>query len=130
MALSLGVGLVGAGGLLIFADFLAVLVYGPDYLPMGNVIRVLAVGVLIESAAGWVRQVTLANGTPSLGTFSNTAAFFARLLSAVPLVYYQGALGAAAAYCISVLVSVMVNTFYVLPRIGLLNRSSSGDQPT
>jgi O-antigen/teichoic acid export membrane protein len=105
--------------LMLGADILILLTYGAPYVPAANLIRLLAIGITIESIARWMRPTVLASGNPQLVTFSGILALTSRLVTVVPLAWLYGAMGSALAYIIGVLVSVGVNTFFVLPRIGL-----------
>jgi O-antigen/teichoic acid export membrane protein len=105
--------------LVITADILIMLTYGKDYAPTANVMRLLAVGFVVESIAAWMRSTVMAAGKPHLVSMSGTISMVVRLAAAVPCIALYGAMGAALAYNIGVLVSVSINAFYVMPRIGL-----------
>ncbi len=116
---------VGAAIIVVWiaGEFVVSLIYGVENIPVAWVLKILVIGMAIESLAGWMRLTTLANGKPGLVTFTGFAALMARIVASVPLIYALGAQGAAWAYVISVIVSVSLNIGYVLPRLGIpLNR--------
>lgn len=115
-------GAIVAGAILVVwtaGEFVVALLYGAENLPVAGVLKILVAGMALEALAGWMRLTTMANGQPGLVTFTGFAALMSRVVSAVPLIYALGAEGAALAYGIGVLVSVGLNTFYVLPRVGI-----------
>jgi O-antigen/teichoic acid export membrane protein len=117
--------IVGAALLVVWiaGDFAVSLLYGVENLPIADVLKILVIGMALESLAGWMRLTTMAHGQPGLVTFTGFAAMLLRIVAAVPLIYVFGAPGAAWAYVIGVLVSVGLNIVYTLPRVGLpLNR--------
>jgi O-antigen/teichoic acid export membrane protein len=105
----------------LFADVVVSILYKPEMAPTAGLIRVVAIGMAIETVAGWVRSAAMSNGKPGLVTFTGFAALMAHLVLALPLAYYDGATGVAVAYIAGVLVSVGLNMTYVLPRLGLWN---------
>lgn len=121
MAYSGAISLTLALFFLVTADWLVTLIYGADFLPTALVIRLLLFGVVLESVAGWVRTAAMANNRPQLVTFSGTAAFLTRVALSVPLIFTLGAAGSAIVNNIGVIVSVAINAFYVVPRLGLWN---------
>lgn len=104
---------------LIAADWLVMLFYGPDFSPVGNLIRLLGIGTILESVFRWVRPATMAAGKPQLATAYNVASMVLRILIVVPFVYWLGATGSALAYDLVALVTVLIMVFYALPRLGM-----------
>lgn len=111
---------------LVMAAPLVSFIYGAEFLPAATIIRLLLFGVILESALGWVRMMALVGNRPQLVTFSGTAAFLTRIALSVPLVYWLGANGSAIVNNIGVVVSVIINIFYVIPRLGLRNSPEKG----
>ncbi|MEO8609226.1 MAG: oligosaccharide flippase family protein [Chloroflexota bacterium] len=104
---------------LITSDWLVNLIYGANAMPVANLIRIMSIGVVLESVMGWVRTAALADGKPQLVTFTGTAASILYIPLEVLLIYNLGAVGSAVGYVIAVLMMIGFNTFYVLPRLGL-----------
>ncbi len=119
MVFSAAVSISIALAFVVLADVLVSLVYGPEFLPVGNLIRIMCIGMVLESVMGWVRRTAMSGGKPQLATFSNVTAILIRLVVTIPLIYLYSASGAAIAYNIGVVVSVVVNVFYVLPRLNI-----------
>ncbi|MBZ0286789.1 MAG: oligosaccharide flippase family protein, partial [Anaerolineae bacterium] len=124
-AISVGIALV----FLVAADWLVVLVYGAESLPVANLIRIMSVGVVLESVMGWVRTAALADGKPQLVTFTGTAASILYIPLEVLLIYNLGAVGSALGYVAAVLMMIFFNAFYVLPRLGLWKPFARRAQP-
>jgi|GEM_PF-837580 len=106
---------------LVFADVLVQAVYGAESLPVAGLIRIMLIGIMLEIVMGWVRRLALVMGKPAPATFSNVASFLFRFVVTIPLIYLSGATGSAIAYDMGVLVSVGINVFYVLPKLGVWN---------
>jgi O-antigen/teichoic acid export membrane protein len=124
---------ISAGIALVFfviADWPVYLIYGADYMPIANLIRIMSIGVVLESIMGWVRTAALADGKPQLVTFSGTAASIIYIPLEVFLIYSLGAVGSALGYVIAVLMMIVLNVFYVLPRLGLWKPLARTAQPT
>ncbi len=115
--LAISVGLYLALGLA--ARELVLIFYGPDYLPVAPVIRVLGFGVVLEAVFRWVRPATLAGGKPQLTTYYSTASILLRTVLEVLLIYFYGTIGAALAYDATVTFTCTLIVFYVLPHLGL-----------
>ena len=115
---------ISAGIALFFfisADWLVYFIYGANAMPVANLIRIMSVGVVLESVMGWVRTAALADGKPQLVTFTGTAASILYIPLEVLLIYNLGAVGSAIGYVAAVLMMIFFNAFYVLPRLGLWN---------
>ncbi len=119
------VGVACVVGLLLLADFLVLLFYGASYSPTANALRVMAVGVALENSSRWMRPAALAKGRPGLVTFTGLVTLLTRLALVLPLVMAAAAVGAAWAYTLAVIVSVGLNVFYTLPRIGVWGRATA-----
>lgn len=104
---------------LVTADWLVYLIYGANAMPVANLIRIMSIGVVLESIMGWVRTAALADGKPQLVTFTGTAASILYIPLEVLLIYNLGAVGSAVGYVAAVLMMIFLNIFYVLPRLGL-----------
>jgi O-antigen/teichoic acid export membrane protein len=105
--------------LAVAGDFLVALLYPPDFAPAAALIRILGLGVVLESLFRWVRPATLACGRPQLTTFYSVAQILWRIAITVPFVYYLGATGAALSYVVVVVMTVLLIGFYVVPQMGL-----------
>ncbi len=105
--------------LFVTIDWLVRIFYGAKFQPVGNLVRILAVAVLLGALFHWARQATLAKGQPHLATAYNAAALALRLALLVPFILAFGAPGAAWAYVIVMLFTVALIRLYVLPRLGL-----------
>jgi O-antigen/teichoic acid export membrane protein len=105
------------------AEWLVRLLYAGDYADaadfIARLIVIVGVGVAVESVFRWVRPATLARGKPGLTTFYSTAAIVFRVAVLVVLIYTSGALGAALAYDLTVVFTIALIVFYVLPRLGV-----------
>jgi len=112
---------------LVTADWLVALFYPPDFAPVGNLIRILGIGVALDTMFRWVRPAAMAAGKPQIATFYNVAAMLLKVVSVVPLVYLLGAIGAALSYDLVVVVTVLLMVFDALPRLGL---RPGGSEPT
>lgn len=104
---------------LVALDELVALVYGINYLPVAALVYIMMIGTALEVVMGWVRKAALIYNRPSLVTYSGFASFMLRFTAAVPLIYALGAVGSAIGFTFGVVVSVLVNVVYVLPRLGL-----------
>ncbi|MBN1287333.1 MAG: oligosaccharide flippase family protein [Anaerolineae bacterium] len=123
MQYSAAISVTLALGLIVAADFLVDITYGPDYAPVANIIRLLAVGVVIGNIARWMRPTVMAAGKPQLVSLSGVVGLVVQILAAPLLVWQFGALGSALESNLIVLTMVGVNVFYVLPRVGLWRRA-------
>lgn len=115
-------GAIATAGLIfifIFADLFVGVIFGEKFLPVLLLVRIMSFGVLIESIFAWVRKATLAKGKPGLVTFTGTIATVLFIPVDFLLIYYFGAVGAASAYIVDVLVMLTLNWVYVLPRLEL-----------
>jgi O-antigen/teichoic acid export membrane protein len=106
---------------LLFADILVKIIYPPDFFPVANLIHIMLIGMTLEIVMGWVRRLALVMGKPEPVTFSNVAAFLCRFVVTIPLIYLFGAAGSAIGYDIGVTISVVINIFYGLPKLGIWN---------
>lgn len=100
-------------------DWLVRIFYGTDFHPVGNLVRILGIGVLLGGVFHWARQATMAKGRPELATVYNTASLALRVLLLVPFILAFGAAGAAWTHVIVMIFTVALIRFYVLPRLGL-----------
>jgi len=105
--------------LFVCIDWLVRVFYGPEFQPVANLVRVLAVGIVLGGVFHWARQATLAKGKPQLATVYSTAALALRFILLVPLIMAFGAMGAAWTHVIVMLFTVALIRYYVLPRLGL-----------
>jgi O-antigen/teichoic acid export membrane protein len=106
-------------GFVVLADLMVTLVYGADFLPTANLIRIMSIGVVLESVMGWVRTAALSSGKPQLVTFTGVTASLIFIPLDFLLIVYLGATGSAIGYIIAVIMMVLLNTYFVLPKIGL-----------
>ncbi len=118
---TLGISTAVYAFLALAADWLVWLFYPPAFAPAADLIRILGIGVVLESVFRWVRRATLASGQPQLTTFYSIAEVLWRMVITIPFVFYMGATGAALAYVTVVVMTVALIVFYVVPRLGLWN---------
>ncbi|MGH7908379.1 MAG: lipopolysaccharide biosynthesis protein, partial [Thermodesulfobacteriota bacterium] len=89
--------------ILIFANPIISLVFGQEYLPASNTLRIITIAVLISQLTFWIGPSLLAFGRPGLRTImliiSNTS-FIALLFLLVPMHSYIGAAFASLGYAI------------------------------
>ncbi len=121
MLATLGISTAVYTFLAVAADWLVGLLYPPAFAPAANLIRILGIGVVLESIFRWVRRATLAAGQPQLATFYSVAEVLWRFVITIPFVFYMGAMGAALAYVVVVVMTMTLIVLYVVPRIGLWN---------
>lgn len=107
------------GSLFVSIDWLVRVLYGAPFQSVANLVRILAVGILLGGVFHWARQATLAKGKPQLATAYSTAALALRLTLLVPLILAFGATGAAWTHVVVMVFTVILIRFYVLPRLGL-----------
>ena len=100
-------------------DWLVRIFYGVDFQPVGNLVRILGVGILLGGVFHWARLAAMAKGRPELATVYNTGSLALRVLLLVPFILAFGAAGAAWTHVIVMIFTVTVIRFYVLPRLGL-----------
>jgi len=105
--------------LFVTIDWLVRVFYGVDFHPVGNLVRILGIGVLLGGVFHWARQATMAKGRPELATVYSTASLALRLLLLVPFILAFGAAGAAWTHVIVMIFTVALIRYYVLPRLGL-----------
>jgi O-antigen/teichoic acid export membrane protein len=105
--------------LLVSIGRLVEIFYGVKFHPVANLVRILGVAVLLGGLFHWARQATLAKGKPHLATVYNSAALALRLALLVPFILAFGVAGAAWAYVIVMLFTVVLIRLYVMPRLGL-----------
>ncbi|MFA9409306.1 MAG: oligosaccharide flippase family protein, partial [Candidatus Dadabacteria bacterium] len=89
--------------LLVFAEPIIRLVFGGEYLPATNALRILAVAVLIVRFTFWINPALLAMGRPGLRTILgsiSTVFYLVLLLFLVPPYSYMGAAFAFLGYAI------------------------------
>jgi len=114
---------------LLLADVLVTLIYGPAYLPVATLVRIMSFGVILESVLGWVRTATLSAGKPQLVTFTGTVASIIFIPLDFLLIYKLGAVGSALGYICAVLLMIVLNAIYVQPRLGLGNLFARTNPP-
>ncbi len=89
--------------ILIFANPIISMVFGKEYLPASNTVRIIAIAVLISQLTFWIAPALLAFGRPGLRTLmliiSNTS-YIALLFLLVPKHSYIGAAFAFLGYAI------------------------------
>jgi O-antigen/teichoic acid export membrane protein len=105
--------------LFLTADWLVAVFYSPEFIPAGNLIRVIGVGIVLESVFRWVRPLAMAQNRPQLVTFYGAASILLRLVLLIPFIFYLGSMGAALAYLVVVVFNILVIVFYVMPRLEL-----------
>ena len=79
---------------IVFADFIVGLVFGEQYLPAANALRIIAAAAVFARATFWINSVLLALGRPGLRTVLGLAAtlvYVALLFILVPSYSYIGA---------------------------------------
>lgn len=89
--------------ILIFSDTIIDLVFGKQYLPASNTLRIVTVAVVITQLTFWLNPALLAFGRPGLRTLVNiisTAAYTILLFLLVPEYSYVGAAFAFLGYAI------------------------------
>lgn len=89
--------------ILIFSDTIIDLVFGKQYLPASNTLRIVTVAVVITQLTFWLNPALLAFGRPGLRTLVNiisTAAYTVLLFLLVPNYSYLGAAFAFLGYAI------------------------------
>jgi O-antigen/teichoic acid export membrane protein len=105
--------------ILLTAEWLILLFYGPDFSPAAPVLRILIVVIGLQTITGWMRQMILIAGFPRadlIAGFIGTG-FFLVLL--VPLVQWGGAVGLSVLLVLDVLVMVTVLGWLLARRVGL-----------
>jgi O-antigen/teichoic acid export membrane protein len=99
--------------LIVFAELIIKLVFGSEYLPATNALRILAVAVLIVRFTFWINPALLAMGRPGLRTILgsiSTVFYLILMLILVPPYSYVGA--AIAFFGYAVLRSVLAFKFF------------------
>jgi O-antigen/teichoic acid export membrane protein len=117
--------------LFVSVDWLVHAIYGSGYQPVGELVRILGLGVILGNVFHWARQATQARGKPELATFYNFGALALRIACVIPWVFYLGAIGAAWSYDLATCFAVALIVAYVLPRLDLraeIGRSVREDQ--
>lgn len=82
---------------IIFADFIVGLLFGEQYLPASNALRIIAAAAVLARATFWINSVLLALGRPGLRTVLGLATTFVYLVLLFLLVPAYSYIGAAAA---------------------------------
>jgi O-antigen/teichoic acid export membrane protein len=89
--------------ILIFSDLIISLIFGKEYLPASNALRIVTIGVVISKVIFWIGPALLAIGRPGLRTIVgiiSTALYVALLFLLIPKHSYMGAAYAYLAYCV------------------------------
>lgn len=89
--------------IIIFAELIIRLVFGTEYVPATNALRILAVAVLIVRFTFWINPALLAMGRPGLRTILGvitTVAYLVLMLILVPPYSYVGAAFAFLGYAL------------------------------
>jgi len=99
--------------IIIFAEPILRIIFGQEYLPATNALRILAAAVLIVRFTFWINPALLAMGRPGLRTILgviSTVLYIVLMLFLVPPYSYQGAAFAFLGY--AVLRSVLAFKFF------------------
>jgi O-antigen/teichoic acid export membrane protein len=89
--------------ILIFSDQIISLIFGKEYLPASNALRIVTLGVVISKLIFWISPALLAIGRPGLRTISgiiSTTIYVIALFLLVPKFSYMGAAFAYLAFSI------------------------------
>ena len=82
---------------IIFADQIVGLIFGEQYLPASNALRIIAAAAVMARATFWINSVLLALGRPGLRTVLGLGATFVYVAPLFILVPYYSYIGAAIA---------------------------------
>jgi O-antigen/teichoic acid export membrane protein len=104
------------------ADLLVAWFYGPDYGEIGLLIRLLLIGSVISGVFGWVRTTSVAAGKPQANLFPSIVTTMVRIFLSVGLVAKFGAVGAALAFDLYVIINIAASYLLVLPKLGWWER--------
>jgi O-antigen/teichoic acid export membrane protein len=118
MILSAAISVVLGAALAIAANWLVFLLYDTEYGPVTPVIWVLLPGAILGAVFGWTRIVTVAAGLPQLNLFPALLVTVMRVVILIALVSMYGAIGAAIAYNIAIVVQIVANFVLILPQLG------------
>ena len=110
--------------LLLFPDVIINLIFGKQYLPAVNALRIVTIGVLISQLSFWIGPALLALGRPGLRTIirgCTTVFYVILLLILVPKYSYDGAAVAFLAYSIVVTAIAFYNIRYQIKTLSKQN---------
>ena len=105
--------------LLVFPDVIINLIFGKQYLPAVNALRIVTIGVLVSQLSFWIGPALLALGRPGLRTIirgCTTIFYVILLLILVPKYSYNGAAVAFLAYSIVVTAIAFYNIRYQIKK--------------
>lgn len=103
----------------ISADWLVQLIYPPEFAPVANILRILAVGLVLQSLFSWIRPAAMADNQPQLVTFYGVVTSLLYGPMMLIAIYYAGVIGAAVAFDVWMVASTLLFIFYVIPRLRL-----------
>lgn len=109
------------GGIMLFiaADFLVILIYGTEFSPVANLIRILIISILISNSLLWGRPVLISSDKVHLLTYSLLIPASVLIVALLLLVPPYGATGAAAASVLSQITGLFLNVLVIMPIINL-----------
>jgi O-antigen/teichoic acid export membrane protein len=120
-------------GLLVLADPAVLLVYGSEFAPTANLIRVLAIGSVFAQLNSIAQPVMFANGRPDLNTYQKLGSSILKLVLSVLLIPLLGAIGAGVGFTTSAIIIFMTTILLIFPVLGIwrpANKQAADVTPT
>ena len=106
--------------LMLFAEFIISLIFGDEYLPAADALRVVTIAIMISQLSFWNSPALLALGRPGLRTViraCTTVVYLGALFTLVPRYSYNGAAFSFLTYATIVTIVCFVNIKYLIGHI-------------
>lgn len=107
---------------IVFSDWIIKIIYGINYLPASDVLKIITPAVVISNLIFWINPALLALGKPGLRTISGLLSLTTYLILVLILVREYSYIGAAFAYLGYVFTRTLISS--IVLRISLNNRKS------
>lgn len=108
-----------AAVIIIFSDLILSLIFGKDYLPASNTVRIITLANIISQPIFWISPSLLAFGRAGLKNLINTSCaivYIVLLFLLVPIYSYNGAAGAFLGYHVIITIVSLFVIRHVIER--------------
>jgi len=120
-------------GLLILADPAVLLIYGSEFAPTANLIRILAIGSVFAQLNAIAQPVMFAKGRPDLNTYQKLGSSILKLVLSILLIPLLGAIGAGVGFTTTAIIIFMTTVLLIFPALSIWrpgNKQATDATPT